>query len=248
MTHVASPMWTAATVVPMPSIKRKEVTEAAKKRALYAFGKMTKFLRHNDEKQFINCEAFKDIKPTMELMAVTAGESGSILPTTHSTLRKNGRGVMPRFTWKDPGNGTNSFAFVVEDLDARLPSRMHHGLYYNIPPDRLMIDHRDVRNHSGRNLSRLTSSSISYISTRNGNEPYIIPAPVLGHGVHRYQFTIVALSDLFIGFDRPYQVTIRELQEEIKHSVIAYGQWVGKYQYSLPSCHLVFKLISTFAF
>lgn len=233
MTHVASSLWTAATVVPMPSVNRKEITEAAKKRALYEFGKMTKFLRHNDERQFINCEAFKDVKPTMQLLAVTAGESGTHLPDTHTTLRQNGRGVMPRFTWKDPGNGTNSFAFIVEDLDARLPSRMHHGIYYNIPPDRLVIDFRDIKNHSGRNLCRVTSSSFSYISTHNGNEPYIIPAPVLGHGVHRYQFTVVALSDLFIGFDRPYQVTIRELQEYIKDSVIDYGQWIGKCRYPL---------------
>lgn len=229
-----APVWTAATMIPLPSVKEK-IAEAAKKRALYYFGQMTQFIGPKDEKQFVNCPAFDHMDPKMQLLAVTAGESGSALPEVNTTLSRFGKGELPRFTWKDPGNGTNSFAFVVEDLDARMDSHMHHGIFYNIPPDRLTIDSKDTISLEGSNLNRLTSSSLNYISTRHKNEPYVVPAPTLGHGVHRYQFTIIALIDLFIGFERPYKVTVNEFKECIKYSVVSYGQWVGMSQGSRPN-------------
>lgn len=235
MAHLAAPVWTAATVVPMPYGKSKEIAEAAKKRGLYLFGKMTQFIRHKDEKQFINCDAFENIRPTMQLIAVDAGKYGSLLPEINLTHSKTSVGELPRLAWKNPGRGTNSFALIIEDLDARMQSHMHHGIFYNIPPDRLTIDDKDAKNSEGRNLNRLTPSALSYITTRNKDEPYVAPAPSLGHSIHRYQFTIVALTDLFIGFDRPYKVTVAEFQESIRTSVVSYGQWVGMFQGPCPN-------------
>lgn len=211
--------------------KGKSVKATMMKHLLQTVGKITFLDRGHDDKQFVNCHAFMNIKPTMTLTAINAGASGSFLPAVNITQAVSGQGELPRFTWNNPRNGTASYVLVVEDLDARgsgiTGAYMHHGLFYNIPPGRLGANNYDVEKQSGENRSRLTATALNYVDTRDKDLAYLAPSPSYGHGTHRYVFTVVALTESFISFKRPDKVTRKEFQKYIKGKVVSYGQWSG---------------------
>lgn len=110
-------------------------------------------------------------------------------------LRYSGEGndVSPPLEWSHAPEGTRAFALLCDDPDAPLrPGKEHpfaHWLIYNIParitalPEGL--PHRDILllpvfATQGRN----SFGKIGW----NG------PLPPPGHGVHRYHFTLYALS------------------------------------------------------
>lgn len=211
--------------------KGKSVAGTVKKHFLHTIGKITFYDRAHDDKKFVNCNAFINIKPTMHLSATNAGASGSVLPVVNTTKARSGQGELPRFTWNNPKNGTGSYALVVEDLDARVAgvssAYMHHGLFYNIPAGRLSANNFDVEKQAGENRNRLTATALNYITTRKKDLAYLVPSPSYGHGIHRYVFTIVALTEDFIAFDRPDKVTRKDFQNHIQGKVVSFGQWIG---------------------
>ncbi|KAK9368647.1 hypothetical protein V1509DRAFT_54239 [Lipomyces kononenkoae] len=56
------------------------------------------------------------------------------------------------------------------------------------------------------------------------------PKPPLGHGVHRYFYTLVALKEPLDTRGMSSLATKKEIGEAIKGKRIGWGQWVGLYE------------------
>ena len=68
-----------------------------------------------------------------------------------------------------------------------------------------------------------------YGKNRRGNI-YIPPKPLLGHGPHRYFFTIIALREPINSSNLSELPTAEEVAAEIEGKVVGWGEWVGVYE------------------
>lgn len=185
--------------------------------------------RNNDGKQVLLSQALRNINGTMKLNADDVGPSGSTLRKEHTTGADDGIGCLPHISWSHPGlPNIQSYALVCEDLDAAYPDHMHHGIFYNIPPARTTATTDDVEKQAGENTPRLTSTAWKFVTT-HGNNSYLVPRPPAGQGTHRYVFTIIALNQPQLEFDRPEKVTKQQFHKALVGKVITWGQWIGTF-------------------
>lgn len=115
-----------------------------------------------------------------QLLSTAFNHEGEI-PELYTCKGKN---VSPPLTWKNPPEGTKSFALIAEDTDTPFGT-ITHWVLYNIPPDRAELEEAVPTQEQfpdgtiqGKNGMR-----------RNG---YMGPCPPWGK--HRYYFTIYALD------------------------------------------------------
>ena len=95
----------------------------------------------------------------------------------------NGENLSPMLSWRDPPEGTKSFAITVYDPDAPTGSGFWHWLVIDLPSTWHYIE----RGASGK----LTAGR----ELRNdyGNIGFGGACPPIGDGMHRFQFTVWAL-------------------------------------------------------
>jgi len=120
-----------------------------------------------------------------QLLSATFEHEGDI-PELYTC---KGKDVSPPLTWKNPPEGTKSFALIMEDLDTPL-GKITHWVVYNIPSDKRGLPEAIPGRESlpdgtiqGKNWMR-----------RNG---YMGPCPLWGR--HRYEFKIFALNTVLQG-------------------------------------------------
>ena len=101
-----------------------------------------------------------------------------------------GENQSPALAWKDAPAGTKSFAITVYDPDAPTGSGWWHWLALNIPADTKSLP----RGASGK-LDKVLETRTDY-----GQPGFGGACPPVGHGMHRYQFTIWALPDEKLDF------------------------------------------------
>ena len=105
-----------------------------------------------------------------------------------------GKNISPRLEWKSPPPGTRSFALLLHDPDAPNGSGLWHWALYNIPAET-----RTLPRGAGNEHSQLPNGSLrgkndfdeSWVTSGDG---YFGPCPPVGHGPHRYIFTLYALA------------------------------------------------------
>lgn len=100
-----------------------------------------------------------------------------------------GGNTSPQLSWSGAPEGTESFAVLVHDPDAPTGSGWWHWQLVNIPKDVTSI----AANTGGSDKSLLPEGS-SEIGNDYGFKGFGGACPPKGHGVHRYQFTLHALS------------------------------------------------------
>lgn len=105
----------------------------------------------------------------------------------------------PALAWAELPEGTQFLALVVEDIDVPLPRPLAHGVAYDL----------DLAQPG------IPAGAIA---------PFRAPAPIPGHGVHRYVFTLLAV-DYVPRFDQP--PTRGRLLDAIAGHVIALGELTG---------------------
>ncbi len=100
-----------------------------------------------------------------------------------------GGNLSPQLSWSDAPEGTMAFAVLAYDPDAPTGSGWWHWQIVNIPTD---VD--TLETGAGDPGKKLTPEDSVQIINDYGVRGFGGACPPQGHGVHRYQFTIHALS------------------------------------------------------
>ena len=120
-----------------------------------------------------------------------------------------GQDATPKMTWKDPPEGTKSFALVMEDISVN-PARdtspdprgkFTHWVVYNIPKD-------------ARELSP------DVLKAATVGVPYQGPNPPKGEKAHTYVFTLYALNTDKLTLAEDVEVTAEAVRTAMKRRII----------------------------
>ncbi|MBD1583082.1 YbhB/YbcL family Raf kinase inhibitor-like protein [Pseudoalteromonas sp. S16_S37] len=101
----------------------------------------------------------------------------------------SGDNLSPHLAWQDAPKGTKSFAITAYDPDAPTGSGWWHWQVVDIP-----VSVVEMKTGVGINTQSKLPDGAKQISNDYGVENFGGACPPKGHGVHRYQFTIHALS------------------------------------------------------
>ncbi|WP_444936043.1 YbhB/YbcL family Raf kinase inhibitor-like protein [Microbulbifer sp. JMSA004] len=100
-----------------------------------------------------------------------------------------GSNISPQLSWSNTPEGTEAFAVFAYDPDAPTGSGWWHWQLVNIPKDTTSLQ-ADAGNSE---KNRIPQGSIQIVNDY-GLRGFGGACPPKGHGAHRYQFTVYALS------------------------------------------------------
>jgi len=128
--------------------------------------------------------------PVFEVQSndVSDGEMLS-LPQVSGIFGAGGEDVSPHLSWNGAPAGTLSFAVTCFDPDAPTGSGFWHWVVYDIPPDT-----EELPTGAGSQDGALLPEGAKQLKNDAGLYGYLGSAPPSGHGLHRYIFTVHALS------------------------------------------------------
>jgi Raf kinase inhibitor-like YbhB/YbcL family protein len=126
----------------------------------------------------------------------------------------DGENVSPELHWSDVPDDTSSLALTCEDPDAPRGT-FTHWVIWNLEPTEGRIPAGDVP--KGARQGRNDFGQLGYGG----------PCPPPGHGVHRYVFTLYAVSTE-IGL--PEGATIVEVRDALRDVTLADAQLLGTYE------------------
>ncbi len=136
--------------------------------------------------------------------------SGGVIPEVYSAY---GKGVAPPLHWSNGPYGTRSYALIVEDPDAPLPTPFIHWMAWNLSAGGLP---------EGGKLDGMRQGKLMFVGTVG----YMGPRPPPG-APHHYHFQVFALDtapDLPDGAERA------QLAQALKGHVLASGELVATFQ------------------
>lgn len=134
---------------------------------------------------------------------------------------EDGTGVSPPLVWRDPPEGTQGFALVVEDPDAPAPQPLVHAIVWHLPADARQLAEGAIRadGTGGPDGSDVGRASF-------GTDGWLPPDPPTGHGSHDYVFQLFALRELpALGPDPDRAAVVAAMQGR----VLAAGLLTGTY-------------------
>ena len=146
---------------------------------------------------------FSLVPRTIELRS-PAFANGETLPA---------RAASPPLQWSGVPPQAKRLVLLVEDIDVPLLRPLTHAVAYAIDPATTSLDEGALggeRETMGFNGA--------------GRRRYIAPAPLPGHGPHRYVFTLLAV-DFVPRFDQP--PTRGRVLDAIAGHVVALGELIG---------------------
>lgn len=100
-----------------------------------------------------------------------------------------GDDLSPHLKWENAPKGTKSFAITAYDPDAPTGSGWWHWQVVNIDKSTT-----EIAQGAGSEGHAAWLSTASHVDNDYGNPRFGGACPPQGHGVHRYQFTVHALS------------------------------------------------------
>jgi Raf kinase inhibitor-like YbhB/YbcL family protein len=118
--------------------------------------------------------------------------------------------VSPPLEWRNVPDGTKKLVLVMEDVDVPFPRPLVHAIAYDIDPSATAFE---------ANALDGTHTNMGYNGA--GLQGYVTPAPLPGHGPHRYYITLLAI-DFEPRFDQP--PTKGRLLDAIAGHVVALGE------------------------
>ena len=145
-------------------------------------------------------------------------ESGKMIP---SKFTGEGADVSPVLKWEGAPAGTKSFALICDDPDAPVGT-WDHWLIWNIPATATELPENVAKMESVAALGGARQGLNSW--PRLG---YNGPMPPRGHGVHHYQFKLIALNAML---NLPAKSNKKQLEAAVKGHVLAQAELVGLYE------------------
>ena len=194
-------------------------------------GHLLSWVRKHDSKLFTRGEAFKKYpEPNMRVACVALQDGSNELLVQHTPMGQN---QFPNITWVAPTSATGElvspvmeYLVIVEDPDAPLPQPVVHGIYYGIPGSKTCITARDLQQISA--TKNELAGGFRYGANRARNV-WSGPKPMLGHGVHRYMFQVIALRSRLEGQLRAFSNKAR-FEIAVRDRVVGWGMWVGTFE------------------
>jgi hypothetical protein len=188
-----------------------------------ALGRRIRGWRAGAEHRTAEDDRFFDVPHTIELLS-DAFASGEPLPSSH---------LSPPLRWSGVLAEARCLALIVEDVDVPLLRPRVHAIAYAIDPATTSFSEGALTGaqFAAGNLGRTrfaadalgrTQFALGYNGARR--RAYEAPAPLPGHGLHRYVFTLLAI-DFTPRFDQP--PTKGRLLDAISGHVISLGELVG---------------------
>ena len=120
-----------------------------------------------------------------------------------------GNNRSPQLSWKNPPEGTKSFAITMYDPDAPTGSGWWHWVVFDIP-----LTTNELLSGAGNTELNLTPEGVIQSITDYGTNGYGGPCPPEGHGLHQYIITVYALKVDKLG-----------LNENTNPAVVGYYLW-----------------------
>jgi Raf kinase inhibitor-like YbhB/YbcL family protein len=130
--------------------------------------------------------------------------------------------VSPPLEWHDPPEDTEQFALICEDPDAPLPKPFTHWLLYRIPGS-LRAIHESVPAVPEPPLVPGARQGLNSF----GRVGYRGPMPPVGHGWHRYVFTLYALDE---ALELPAGMSKDELVAKIDPYILGKATYIGRFR------------------
>ncbi|KAI8715525.1 hypothetical protein NCS52_01060400 [Fusarium sp. LHS14.1] len=175
-----------------------------------------------DAKAFFTHPAFTSHpEPTL---SITSPDCGIDSSTLGKEYMHGGERRFPELTW-DSHEGVKEWLLVSEDPDAPLPTPICHGIYLGIPVQKTSVLNSDFKAVDEK--STRLEGGFYYGASRNGMI-YIPPRPLLNHGIHRYWFEIIGLSEPLDEKLVTSKPTREQVAEAIKGKVVVWGRWMGQ--------------------
>lgn len=118
-------------------------------------------------------------------------KAGETLSSKHvfSGFGCKGDNASPQLSWKNPPKGTKSFAVTAYDPDAPTGSGWWHWQVVNIPSSVSSLP-----THAGNANNKTLPKGSQQMKNDYSQNSFGGACPPKGHGAHRYQFTVYALS------------------------------------------------------
>lgn len=202
----------------------------------YALGRLFYPIRGHDSRQIIYTPAFKDLPQSNMTLESDSGPSGSKMPLHCTCVAADGIGSLPELRWTAPESEepVKEYVLICEDIDLPIPFFVvHHGLFWAIPASATSAVPADVKAQDDKPQSRRTAAGWHFIPNILGS-PYIGAGALLGHGSHRYVFTIIALKAP-LKFEHPEKATKEDIKQAMVGKVIGWGQWIGLFERPWPN-------------
>ena len=133
----------------------------------------------------------------------------------------DGEGIAPPLAWSGVPDETEMLALLVEDADGPFPRPLVHAIVPSLPPG-----DGDLREGELPHVRRTEAGATMGRNSLAGRA-WLPPAPVPGHGPHRYCFQIFAL-DAHPAF--PHPPGRARLLAAMRGHVIAIGKLIGCYE------------------
>ncbi|MFF7329975.1 YbhB/YbcL family Raf kinase inhibitor-like protein [Streptomyces sp. NPDC090306] len=112
-------------------------------------------------------------------------EDGGAMPRDHHAKNVGGRNLSPRLAWNAPPQGTAQLLLVMEDPDVPLGKPAVHCVALVDPAVRALA--------AGALAAGRPADGVRVLRSTIGRG-YHGPAPIKGHGPHRYVFQLFALA------------------------------------------------------
>lgn len=156
-----------------------------------------------------------------ELLTLTSQDfgDGGAMPLKHCAKTIGGDDLSPHLAWSPLPPGTAQLLLVVEDIDVPLPKPAVHCLALIDPAAAGHLER-------GALAARQPGPGIRILRSTIGRG-YHGPAPVKGHGPHRYVFELFALSAATTPVDRARP---RAFLPTITAPVLGRGRLTGLYE------------------
>jgi phosphatidylethanolamine-binding protein (PEBP) family uncharacterized protein len=161
-----------------------------------------------------------------ELLTLTSRHfgPGDAIPLQHCARRIGGDDLSPHLAWTPPPPGTAQLLLVVEDIDVPLAKPAVHCA--------ALIDPACGHLDAGALGARQPGTGVQLLRPTIGRG-YHGPAPIKGHGPHRYIFELFALStpvDSIPGTTPVDRARPRALLPAITAPVLGRGRLTGVYE------------------
>ncbi|MGC5401179.1 YbhB/YbcL family Raf kinase inhibitor-like protein [Streptomyces sp. DT20] len=149
---------------------------------------------------------------------------GDPMPPRHGAKNVGGENLSPHLAWTAPPPGTAQLLLVVEDIDVPLPRPAVHCV--------ALVDPASGELAHGALDARRPATGVRVLRSTIGRG-YHGPAPIKGHGPHRYTFQLFALAapvDGASGAAAADRARPRALLGAVTAPVLARSRLTGTYE------------------
>jgi len=153
----------------------------------------------------------------MEILS-TAYKDGEKIPIEYVKPGAGGKNISIPLTWKNPPQGTKSFALSMVDPHP-VAQNWVHWLVINIPPQAMAIE-------QGASKKKMPPGSVE-LKNSFGDVGYGGPQPPKGTGDHPYVFTLYALN--VEKLDLGVNTSLSAFKKAIEGKVVGSASITGKY-------------------